>query len=53
MMALQSCAEFLSYLIGMLTVSGWQGSIASSALLTGNIILGQTSLKDYSFEPNH
>ncbi|KAK2471666.1 hypothetical protein H9L39_16657, partial [Fusarium oxysporum f. sp. albedinis] len=29
MMALQSCAEFLSYLIGMLTVSGWQGSIAS------------------------
>ncbi|KAJ9414763.1 hypothetical protein QL093DRAFT_2569507 [Fusarium oxysporum] len=52
-MALQSCAEFLSYLIGILTVSGWQGFIASSALLTGNIILGQTSLKDYSFEPNH
>jgi amino acid transporter len=52
MMAPRSCAKFLSYLTGMLTVGGWQGSVASSALLTGNMILGLTSLNDNSFEPN-
>ncbi|KAH6949611.1 amino acid/polyamine transporter I [Fusarium avenaceum] len=51
MMAPRSCAKFLSYLTRMLTVGGWQGSIASSALLTGNMILGLTSLNDNSFEP--
>jgi amino acid transporter len=52
MMAPRSCAKFLSYFTGMLTVGGWQGSVASSALLTGNMILGLTSLNDNSFEPN-
>ncbi|WZH39097.1 amino acid/polyamine transporter I [Fusarium acuminatum] len=51
MMAPRSCAKFLSYLTGMLTVGGWQGSVTSSALLTGNMILGLTSLNDNSFEP--
>ncbi|KAF4983786.1 hypothetical protein FZEAL_870 [Fusarium zealandicum] len=51
MMAPRSCAKFLSYITGMLTVGGWQGSVASSALLTGNMILGLTSLNDDSFEP--
>ncbi|KAM6514362.1 hypothetical protein FALCPG4_015511 [Fusarium falciforme] len=51
MMAPRSCAKFLSYLIGILTVGGWQGSVASSALLTGNMILGLISLNNDSFEP--
>ncbi|KAH7258036.1 amino acid/polyamine transporter I [Fusarium tricinctum] len=51
MMAPRSCAKFLSYLTGMLTVGGWQGSVTSSALLTGNMILGLTSLNDNSFQP--
>jgi amino acid transporter len=52
MMAPRSCAKFLNYLTGMLTVGGWQGSVASSALLTGNMILGLASLNDNSFEPS-
>lgn len=51
MMAPRSCAKFLSYLTGMLTVGGWQGSVASSALLTGNMILGLATLNNESFEP--
>ncbi|KAJ3459592.1 hypothetical protein MRS44_015665 [Fusarium solani] len=51
MLAPRSCAKFLSYLTGMLTVGGWQGSVASSALLTGNMILGLTSLNDDGFQP--
>ncbi|KAM6508221.1 hypothetical protein FALCPG4_018102 [Fusarium falciforme] len=51
MMAPRSCARFLSYLTGILTVGGWQGSVASSALLTGNMILGLISLNNDSFEP--
>lgn len=51
MMAPRSCAKFLSYLTGILTVGGWQGSVASSALLTGNMILGLISLNNDSFEP--
>ncbi|CAM1509634.1 Fc.00g033730.m01.CDS01 [Cosmosporella sp. VM-42] len=51
MMAPRSCAKFLSYITGMLTVGGWQGSVASSALLTGNMILGLTSLNNDNFQP--
>ncbi|KAF5019815.1 hypothetical protein F66182_8184 [Fusarium sp. NRRL 66182] len=51
MMAPRSCSKFLSYITGMLTVGGWQGSVASSALLTGNMILGLTSLNSESFVP--
>ncbi|KAH6886871.1 amino acid/polyamine transporter I [Thelonectria olida] len=51
MMAPRSCSKFLSYLTGMLTVGGWQGSVASSALLTGNMILGLASLNDETFQP--
>lgn len=35
----------------MLTIGGWQGSVASSALLTGNMILGMISLNDEGFQP--
>ncbi|EFX05078.1 amino acid permease [Grosmannia clavigera kw1407] len=51
MMAPRSCAKFLSYMTGMLTVGGWQASVASSALLTGDMILALASLNNVTFEP--
>lgn len=38
MMAPRSCSKFLSYITGWLAVAGWQGSVASSAFLTGTMI---------------
>lgn len=35
----------------MLTVGGWQGSVSSSALLTGNMILGMATMNNESFQP--
>jgi choline transport protein len=51
MLAPRSCARFLSYVTGWLTLGGWQGSVSSSALLTGNMILGLAALNDASFVP--
>lgn len=51
MLAPRWCAKFLSYLTGWLTVGGWQGSVSSSALLTGNMILGLASLNNIDFQP--
>ncbi|KAF5676110.1 GABA transporter [Fusarium heterosporum] len=51
MMAPRSFSKFLSHLTGMLTIGGWQGSVASSALLTGNMILGLATLNYEGFEP--
>ncbi|KAM0351834.1 hypothetical protein ACHAPU_002347 [Fusarium lateritium] len=51
MMAPRSFSKFLSHLTGMLTIGGWQGSVASSALLTGNMILGMATLNYEGFEP--
>ncbi|KAK7398529.1 hypothetical protein QQX98_012077 [Neonectria punicea] len=51
MLAPRSCAKFLSFVTGWLTVGGWQGSVSSSALLTGNMILGMATLNNDSFEP--
>ncbi|KAM0281532.1 hypothetical protein ACHAO9_010695 [Fusarium lateritium] len=51
MMAPRSCSKFLSHLTGMLTVGGWQGSVSSSALLTGNMILGMATLNHEGFQP--
>ncbi|OAA77079.1 Amino acid/polyamine transporter I [Akanthomyces lecanii RCEF 1005] len=38
MLAPRRCSKFLSYITGWLTVGGWQGSVASSAFLTGGMI---------------
>ncbi|KFA69706.1 hypothetical protein S40285_08105 [Stachybotrys chlorohalonatus IBT 40285] len=51
MLAPRSCAKFLSYLTGWLTVGGWQGSVSSSALLTGNMVLGMAAMNHESFMP--
>ncbi|KAF7552855.1 hypothetical protein G7Z17_g4037 [Cylindrodendrum hubeiense] len=51
MLAPRSCAKFLSYVTGWLTVGGWQGSVSSSALLTGNMILGMATMNNSSFVP--
>jgi amino acid transporter len=51
MLAPRSCAKFLSYVTGWLTVGGWQGSVSSSALLTGNMILGMAALNNDGFMP--
>lgn len=40
MLAPRSCSKFLSYITGWLAVGGWQGSVASSAYLTGSMIQG-------------
>lgn len=49
MLAPRRCARFLSYMTGILTVGGWQASVASSALLTGNMVLALASLNNVSF----
>lgn len=40
MLAPPSCSKFLSYLTGWLTVTGWQGLVASAGYITGTIIQG-------------
>ncbi|KAG8424673.1 hypothetical protein J3458_001445 [Metarhizium acridum] len=57
MLAPRSCAKFLSYLTGWLTVGGWQGSVASSGFLTGNMLRGMITMTatyyDYTPQPWH
>ncbi|KAK8927154.1 hypothetical protein H634G_01885 [Metarhizium anisopliae BRIP 53293] len=57
MLAPRSCAKFLSYLTGWLTVGGWQGSVASSGFLTGNMLQGMITMTatyyDYTPQPWH
>lgn len=43
MMAPRSCAKFLSYITGWLTVAGWQGTAASGAYLAGSMLQGLIS----------
>ena len=40
MLAPSRCSKFLSYITGWLTVTGWQGLVASGGYLTGTIIQG-------------
>ncbi|KAF7920719.1 hypothetical protein BELL_0233g00180 [Botrytis elliptica] len=40
MLAPRRCSKFLSYITGWLTVTGWQGLVASGGYLTGTIIQG-------------
>lgn len=51
MLAPRSSSKFLSYITGWLAVGGWQGSVASSSLLTGRMILGLIALNNPTFEP--
>jgi choline transport protein len=51
MLAPRSAAKFLSYVTGWLTVGGWLGSVASSALFTGNMVLGIAALNWEGFAP--
>ena len=51
MMAPRSFSKFLSYLTGWLTVAGWQGSVASSSLLTGTMIQALIGLNNPSYMP--
>ncbi|ATZ57211.1 hypothetical protein BCIN_14g03710 [Botrytis cinerea B05.10] len=52
MLAPPSCAKFLSYLTGWLTLGGWQGSVASGGYLTGTMIQGLISLTIPSYIPH-
>lgn len=53
MLAPRSCAKFISYITGWLTVGGWQGSVASSGFLTGNMLKGMITMTAtyYEYEP--
>lgn len=51
MLAPRRYSKFLSYITGWLAVGGWQGSVTSSALLTGNMIQGLISLNNTSYDP--
>lgn len=44
MLAPRRAARFLSYVTGWLTVAGWQGSVASSAFLTGTMVQGMVAM---------
>ncbi|KAM3523390.1 hypothetical protein NHJ13051_005151 [Beauveria bassiana] len=46
MLAPRRCAKFLSYTTGWLAVGGWQGSVASSAFLTGTMIQGMIAMNN-------
>lgn len=46
MLAPRRCAKFLSYITGWLAVGGWQGSVASSAFLTGTMIQGMIAMNN-------
>ncbi|OAA50750.1 Amino acid/polyamine transporter I [Beauveria brongniartii RCEF 3172] len=46
MLAPRHCAKFLSYITGWLAVGGWQGSVASSAFLTGTMIQGMIAMNN-------
>lgn len=50
MLAPRWCAKFLSFLTGWLAVGGWQGSVASSALLVGNMIAGLISMHSDTYQ---
>jgi amino acid transporter len=50
MLAPRSCAKFLSYITGWLTVGGWQGSVASGGYLTGTLIQGLIALTAPSYD---
>ncbi|KAJ3495730.1 hypothetical protein NLG97_g3179 [Lecanicillium saksenae] len=46
MLAPRKCSKFLSYITGWLAVGGWQGSVASSAFLTGTMIQGMIKMNN-------
>ncbi|OAA39932.1 Amino acid/polyamine transporter I [Cordyceps fumosorosea ARSEF 2679] len=46
MLAPRRCSKFLSYITGWLAVGGWQGSVASSAFLTGTMIQGMVAMNN-------
>ncbi|MCJ1361288.1 hypothetical protein MMC16_000386 [Acarospora aff. strigata] len=51
MLAPRSCAKFLSYITGWLTVGGWQAAVASGGFLTGTLIQGLIALTVPSYNP--
>lgn len=51
MLAPRSCSKFLSYITGWLTVSGWQGTVASGCFILGSMIQGLISTTVPSYEP--
>lgn len=51
MLAPRSCSKFLSYITGWLAVGGWQGSVASSAYLTGAMIQGMMAMNNVDYIP--
>lgn len=51
MLAPRSCAKFLSYITGWITVCGWQGFVASGGYLTGTMIQGLIALTVPSYVP--
>jgi choline transport protein len=51
MLAPPSCAKFLSYITGWLTVGGWQAAVASGGFLTGTLIQGLIALTVPAYNP--
>jgi choline transport protein len=51
MLAPPSCANFLSYITGWLTVGGWQAAVASGGFLTGTLIQGLIALTVPDYNP--
>ncbi|PVH99940.1 choline transport protein [Periconia macrospinosa] len=51
MLAPKSCRKFLSYMIGWLTMIGWQAIVASGCFLCASLIQGLMVLGDASYIP--
>jgi choline transport protein len=52
MLAPKKYAKFLSYLTAWLTVTGWQGTVAAGAFLTGTLIQGLIVMTTPSYVPH-
>ncbi|OTB01478.1 hypothetical protein M426DRAFT_64013 [Hypoxylon sp. CI-4A] len=51
MLAPSKCRKFLSYLIGWLTVIGWQAAVASVGFLVAGLIQGVAVMGNQNYEP--
>lgn len=51
MLAPRSCAKFLSYITGWLTIGGWLGTVASAGYLTSSVMQAVIALTNPGYNP--
>ncbi|KAL8648731.1 MAG: hypothetical protein Q9210_004812 [Variospora velana] len=51
MLAPTSCRKFFSYIIAWLVICGWQAAVATSAIVSGNMILTLVAMNNPGYSP--